>query len=64
MVESPERIRFDDEKATTADSCDPAQFARLANFVRTEGSPPAAPQILFVLAADESLEVKALDDIF
>src|SRR5580692_5514302 len=57
MVKSRECIRFDDEQTTTANSRDPVQFACLANLVRSKGSPPAAPQVLFVLAADKPLEV-------
>src|ERR1700756_3597852 len=57
MIKSSKSIRFNDEEATAADFGDPVQFSGLAYFCRAEGSPPAAPKVFFVLAANESLKV-------
>src|ERR1051326_5314542 len=63
MAESSERIGFDDEQPAAANVGNAAQFARLADFSRAECAPPSTPQVFFILAANETLEVDAPDHL-
>src|SRR5258708_24896225 len=57
MTKAPECVRFNNEEPSAANICDSVQFACLADFGDSECSTPAAPQVLFVLAANEALEI-------
>src|SRR5439155_13120038 len=57
MTEAPERVRLHNEEPPAPDLVDAAQFTGLADFCDAEDTPPSAPKVLFVLAADEPLEI-------
>src|SRR5260370_24766685 len=63
MTESQQSVRLDDEQASAADIGNAMQLACPADPPRTIDAPPRRPQIFFIFAADEALEVDSPDYI-
>ena len=59
MVEPTQAVGLHDEQTTTGNFRDSMQLAGLADLVRTKGPAPSGPEVLFVLSANETLEVDA-----
>src|SRR5215472_11014419 len=63
MVEASQAIGLHDKQAAAANFRDSTQLAGLADFEDPKTAPPPSPQILLILATDETLEVKPPNDI-
>ena len=63
MTITDEPVRLDVEEATAPDIRYSMQLAGLADSGSPEDAPPARPQILFILAPDETFEVDPPDDV-
>src|SRR5438552_566779 len=63
MAETDQAIWLHDKQASAADLRDSMQFAGLADSGGPVRPPPARPKIFFVLAADETFEIDAPDNV-
>ena len=56
-------MRLDNKQSAAADLADAAQFSSFGNFSDTKDAEVRRPEVLFVLAPDEALEVQAPCDV-
>src|SRR6266699_1137039 len=63
MTETAKCVGLHDEQTATANFGDSMQLAALTDFQDSKTAPPASPQILLILATDETFEVDSPNDI-
>src|SRR5205814_358839 len=59
MTETQKPIRLDDEQASAADFGDPVQLPRLTDPRSPVGASPTRPELFFIFATNEPLEIDA-----